>query len=387
MTNTRTQPAGSLTRRGFVGALGATVAGGVLAACGGDDGEAASTGDADLDEALQANDLPTIEWDMATSWPIVLDTLYGGAEYFADRVRALTGGRFSITPAPGGELVPPLEVLQSVQTGAVASGHTASYYYVGLDPITQFGTTIPFGLSARGHLSWMMEGGGLKLLQDVYRERFDIVSFPAGNTGTQMGGWFNKEIKSLEDLGGLRMRIPGLGGSIMEKLGVSVQNIPAGEIYQSLESGAIDATEWVGPYDDLKQEFNKVTKYYYSPGFWEPGSTLEVYFPADAYDDLPEEYQAAIEAAAFQSYSQMVAKFDTVNPVALAEIKESGVTLATFPDDVMEAAREVTNEILDENAAADPAYAEILDSYRSYQALLDPWFGLAERSMLDFLSS
>ncbi len=391
---------GGLSRRSFVGALGIAAAGGLLAACSGDDddsvssgtdapdesGPATTTGDADLDEALQASDLPEIEWDLATSWPIVLDTIYGGAEFFAERVSALTGGRFKITAAPGGELVPPLEILQSVQTGAVQAGHTASYYYVGIDPITQLSTAIPFGMNARGHISWMYEGGGLDLVQAAFRDRFGVVNFPAGNTGCQMGGWFNKEITGVDDLGGLRMRIPGMGGQALEKLGVSVQVIPGGEIYQSLESGAIDAAEWVGPYDDLNQEFNKVTQFYYYPGWWEPGPSLDVYFPADEFDGLPEEYQAVLASAAAHSYTQMLAKYDTLNPPALATIKESDVTVLPFPDDVMEASAGAIQEILDENAAADAGYKEILDSYQTYQAQLGPWFGLAEKAMLDFLA-
>ncbi len=393
----------ALSRRTFVGALGLAAAGGVLAACSGDDdggsvatddtddtdpsGTTATTGDPDLDDALQASDLPDIEWDMATSWPIVLDTIYGGSVFFGERVAALTGGRFKITSAPGGELVPALEILQSVQTGAVASGHTAAYYYTGIDPITQLSTCVPFGMSARGHISWMTEGGGLELLQAAFRERFGVINFPAGNTGCQMGGWFNKEIKSVDDLGGLRMRIPGMGGQALERLGVSVQVIPGGEIYQSLESGAIDGAEWVGPYDDLQQEFNKVTDFYYYPGWWEPGPSLDVMFPADEYDKLPEEYQAVIQSAAAESYTQMLAKYDTLNPPALATIKESGITILPFPDDVLEASNGAVQEILDENAAADAGYKEVLDSYRAYQAGLDPWFGLAEKAMLDFLAS
>ncbi|MEJ7798978.1 MAG: TRAP transporter substrate-binding protein DctP [Ilumatobacter sp.] len=407
------------SRRSFVGALGVVAAGGILAACAGDDdadtvsmdtaatdtagtdtastntatssdesseGATPTTGSADLDEALQASDLPEIEWDMATSWPIVLDTIYGGAVYFGERVAALTGGRFKITAAPGGELVPPLEVLQSVQTGAVASGHSASYYYTGIDPITQFSTGLPFGMSARGHISWMTQGGGLELIQAAHRERFGVVTIPAGNTGCQMGGWFNKEITSVADLGGLRMRIPGMGGQALEKLGVSVQVIPGGEIYQSLESGAIDGAEWVGPYDDLKQEFNKVTDFYYFPGWWEPGPSLDVMFPADEYDSLPEEYRAVLQSAAADSYTQMLAKYDTLNPPALQTIKDSGITILPYPDDVLEAASGAVQEILEENAAADAGYKEILDSYRAYQAQLVPWFGLAEKAMLDFLT-
>lgn len=386
---------GGWSRRAFVAALGAAAAGGVLAACGGSDddadaetpGTAASTGDADLDEALQASDLPEIEWDMATSWPIALDTIYGGAVYFGERVAAMTGGRFKITAAPGGELVPALEILQSVQTGAVASGHTASYYYVGIDPITQLSTCVPFGMNARGHISWMYEGGGLELIQGIFRERFGVIPMPAGNTGCQMGGWFNKEINGVADLGGLRFRIPGMGGQALTNLGVSVQVIPGGEIYQALETGAIDGAEWVGPYDDLNQEFNKVAKFYYYPGWWEPGPSLDVMFPADAYDALPEEYQAVLQSAAAHSYNQMQARYDTLNPPALATIKESGITVLPFPDDVMDAAAAEIQTILETNAAADSGYKAVLDSYNTFRDGLGPWFGLAEKAMQDFLAS
>ena len=379
-----------LSRRAFVGTLGAVAAGGILAACSSDKEEAAevavTTGNTDLDSALQAPDLPEIEWDMATSWPPVLDTIYGGAVFFCERVSAMTGGRLKIKPAPGGELVPALEVLQSVQTGAVNVGHSASYYYNGLDPITQLSTAVPFGMPARGHYSWMHEGGGLALMQNVFRERFGVVNFPAGNTGCQMGGWFNRQIKSVADLGGLRMRIPGMGGQALTALGVSVQVIPGGEIYQSLETGAIDAAEWVGPYDDLKQEFNKVAKYYYYPGWWEPGPSLDVYFPADKFDALPEEYQAVIASASAHAYHNMLAKYDALNPPALAEIKKSNITILRYPDDVLDACAVEVNKILDKNAAADAGYKEVLDSYKAFSSGVGPWFGLAEKAMLDFLS-
>jgi TRAP-type mannitol/chloroaromatic compound transport system substrate-binding protein len=390
-----------LSRRRFMGGLGLAAAGGLLAACSGDDDDAddadvatsddadpdapATTGDPDLDEALQASDLPEIEWDMATSWPLVLDTIYGGAEFFGERVAAMTGGRFQITAAPGGELVPALEILQSIQTGAVESGHTASYYYVGLDPITQLSTCVPFGMTARGHLSWMYQGGGLELIQGIFRERFNVVPLPAGNTGCQMGGWFNKEINSLADIGGLRMRIPGAGGEAMSRLGASVQVIPGGEIYQSLETGAIDAAEWVGPYDDLNQEFNQVTQFYYYPGWWEPGPSLDVMFPADAYDGLPEEYQAVLQSAASHSYAEMLARYDALNPPALQTIVDSGITVLPFPDDVMNAASEAVQEIIDENSS-DEGYAEVMASYNTFRDGLGPWFGLAEKAMLDFLA-
>jgi TRAP-type mannitol/chloroaromatic compound transport system substrate-binding protein len=200
-----------------------------------------------------------------------------------------------------------------------------------------------------------------------------------------MGGWFNKEITGLADLGGLRMRIPGVGGEAMTRLGASVQVIPGGEIYQSLETGAIDAAEWVGPYDDLNQEFNQVTQFYYYPGWWEPGPSLDVMFPADEFDALPEEYQAVIEAAASYANSDMIARYDELNPPALQQIVDSGITILPFPDDVMNAAAEAVQEIIDENSSNE-GYAEVMASYNAFRDGLGPWFGLAEKAMLDFLS-
>lgn len=389
--------AGTPSRRKFMAmALATAGAGSLLAACTDDDSEQfgseegdgeGGTGDSDLDEALQASDLPTIEWDLATSWPLALDTIYGGATFFAEQVALMTGGRFTINAAPGGDLVPALEILQSVQNGAVNAGHTASYYYIGLDEITAFGTAIPFGFTARQQNAWLYEGGGLEMLQEIYRERFGVIQFPAGNTGCQMGGWFNKEINSVADLGGLRMRIPGLGGRVMERLGVSVQVIPGGEIYQSLETGAIDAAEWVGPYDDVVQEFNQVTQFYYYPGWWEPGPSLEVQFPVSEYDALPEEYKAVLANAASFANHQMLAKYDALNPPALQQIIESDVEILPYPDDVMEAAESETLSLLDEIANDDDDYRSVLDNWLAFREGIGPWHGLAEKAMLDFLGA
>jgi len=379
------------SRRKFVAmAIAAAGASTLAASCSsdGDDDEGASTGDSDLDEALQASDLPEIEWDLATSWPISLDTIYGGAEFFAQQVTAMTGGRFTINAAPGGDLVPALEILQSVQSGAVNAGHTASYYYRGLDEICGFGTAIPFGLTARQQNGWLYEGGGLEMLQDIYRERFGVIQFPAGNTGCQMGGWWKTEINSLADLQGLRMRIPGGGGLVMERLGVSVQVIPGGEIYQSLETGAIDAAEWVGPYDDLVQEFNKVTSFYYYPGWWEPGPSLEVQFPVEQYDVLPEEYKMVLQNAAAFANHQMLAKYDLLNPPALQDIIDDGnITIAPFPDDILDAAETASLEIQEENASGDEAYRSVLDNWLSYREGVGTWHGINEKAMLDVLSA
>jgi TRAP-type mannitol/chloroaromatic compound transport system substrate-binding protein len=352
------------------GALGAAA----LAAC--------STGDETLDTALQDEGLPELDWELATSWPISLDTIYGGAETFANRVSAMTGGKFTITAKPGGEVVPPLEILQSAQNGTIKAGHTASYYYVGLADLTAFGTALPFGLTFRQQNAWLYEGGGLELMQQAYAERFNVIQFPAGNTGVQMGGWFRKEINSVADLQGLKMRIPGLGGRVMERLGVLVQVLPGGEIFQALQTGAIDATEWVGPYDDTKLDFQSVTDFYYFPGWWEPGPSLEVQFPLDEWNGLPEEYQEVIKSAAAEANINMMATYDALNPPALASIaSDPGIQILPFPDDVMEAAEEAAFELFDESAAADTDFASIFSQWKLFRAGQRIWHALAENAM------
>ena len=290
---------------------------------------------------MQNTDMPTLEWRMATSWPVALDTIFGGAQTVADRVSAMSEGRFTIRPFAGGELVPALQVLDAVQAGTTEMGHTASYYYVGKSPVFAFGTSLPFGLNAQQQNSWLYYGGGLEKLQEFYTQ-YNMIQFPAGNTGVQMGGWFRREINSLADLQGLKMRIPGLGGQVMAKLGVSVQTLAGGEIYQALETGAIDATEWVGPYDDQKLGLNKVAQLYYAPGWWEPGPSLEVQVNLQKWNELPPLYQEFVKSAAYQANIDMLASYDAKNREALQQLVDGGTQLRTYPQDVMEAAeREV----------------------------------------------
>ena len=246
------------------------------------------------------SNLPTIKWQMATSWPLSLETIFGGAQVLAERVKVLTNGKFIIEPRAAGEIAPGLEVLNVVSQGAVQAGHTAAYYYIGKSTALAFGTSVPFGLNAQQQNAWLYEGGGLTKLREIYASKFNVIQFPAGNTGTQMGGWFRNEVKTLNDLKGLKMRIPGLGGQVMAKLGVTVQTLPGVEIFQALQTGAIDAAEWVGPYDDEKLGLNKVAKFYYYPGWLEPGPTLEVQVNLDEWKKLPPQYQAALETAAYQ---------------------------------------------------------------------------------------
>ncbi|MEM7127992.1 MAG: TRAP transporter substrate-binding protein DctP [Chloroflexota bacterium] len=359
--------------------LGAAVATG--AACGTSAVPSAET-------IAQDSSLPEISWQMATSWPVALDTIFGGAQAVADSVTAMTGGKFTIEARAAGELAPGLEVLNVVQEGAVPIGHTASYYYVGKSPITAFGTAMPFGLTSRQQNAWLYEGGGLSMLQEAYAERFGVIQFPAGNTGVQMGGWFNKEINSIADMEGLKMRIPGLGGQVMDRLGVNVQVLPGGEIFQALQTGAIDAAEWVGPYDDEKLGFHKAASFYYFPGWWEPGPSLEIQINQSEYDALPEEYQAILQAAAYQANMTMMARYDAKNPAALNTLLNDGdITLLPFPDDVMQASEEAAFELFDEFAASDTDFGSILTQWSAFREGIQAWHGLAETGYLTYGAS
>lgn len=374
-----------LATKGAVGfaALGTATVG--LAACDLSAPQETEAIDGATEIIAQDTSLPEIDWQMATSWPPALDTLYGGAQTLADRVTALTGGKFRITARAAGELAPGLEVLNVVEQGAVPIGHTASYYYIGKSPITAFGTALPFGLTARQQNAWLYEGGGLEMLQEVYAARFGVIQFPAGNTGVQMGGWFNKEINSFDDMQGLKMRIPGLGGQIMDKLGVTVQVLPGGEIFQALQTGAIDAAEWVGPYDDEKLGFHKVTKFYYYPGWWEPGPSLEIQINLEEWNKLPEVYQEILKTAAYEANLTMMARYDAKNPVALQTLlNDSDIEMRPFPDDVMKAAEEASFELFDEFAANDTDFGSILEEWKVFRDSIQAWHGLAETSFLTF---
>ncbi len=319
---------------------------------------------------------PRLTWRLASSFPNGLDTIYGAAEVLARRVEQLTEGRLRIRPYSAGELVPAFEVLTAVQNGTVQMGHAASYYFKGHNPALVFDCTVPFGLTARQLNAWYYQGDGLDLTREMFAD-FNVINFPGGNTGTQMGGWFRREIRSLRDLRGLKMRIPGLGGEVMDQLGVTVQVIPGGEIYPALERGAIDATEWVGPYDDEKLGFHEIVQNYYYPGWWEPGPGLSFYVNRQAWEGLPSTYQKAIEVAAAEANDNMLAQYDALNAPALKRLIEAGVRVQPFPDDVMAQARRVTDELL-EQAASDAFYRRIYDSYRRWRDQAYRWFSTAE---------
>ncbi len=326
---------------------------------------------------------PNVRWRVVSSYPRSLDTLFGVVEGISRRVDDLTDGRFRIRPYPAGELVPSTEVLGAVQNGTIEMGHSAGYYYVGLHPALAFDTCVPFGLTARQQTAWLRHGGGLDLMREIYAD-FGIINFPGGNTGAQMGGWFRRPINSLQDLRGLKMRIPGLGGEVMSELGVTVQLMAGGEIYQALERGAIDATEWVGPYDDVKLGFHEIASHYYYPGWWEPGPNVSLMVNRQAWDRLPTPYQVALEAATADVSMHTLAQYDARNQRALQVVLDAGVRLAEFPQEMMAEARQITTDLLEERASRDGVYRNVYDSFRAFREDSFRWFATAEHDYARF---
>ncbi|UCC26234.1 MAG: TRAP transporter substrate-binding protein DctP [Gemmatimonadales bacterium] len=367
-----------MRRRDFVrkAALG-TAGAGVVSACGGDAGTVVATAEA----AVQG---PEVSWRLATSFPPSLDILHGAAERISERISTLTGGRFRIRVYAAGEIVPPLQVMDAVQQGTVQAGLTGGYYYIGKSPALAFDSTLPFGLNARQQSAWLLHGGGLELLESVYAD-FGIVPIPAGNTGTQMGGWFREPVNSVQDLQGLRMRIPGLGGEIMARLGASVQVLGGPDIYPALERGAIDATEWVGPYDDEKLGFYQIAPNYYLPGWWEPGLNAILQVSRAAYDQLPDPYRELLRMACHESMVDMLARYDVENPKALNRlVNEHGVSLRAYSDEILEAAWRESNAFLEEQAAADTTFRTVYESWNAYRMEVFPYFAGNEQHYARF---
>ncbi|MBX3012913.1 MAG: ABC transporter substrate-binding protein [Caldilineaceae bacterium] len=338
------------------------------------------------DQAL-AQDLPELNWDMPTSWPVALDTIFGGVQTFTETVSTLSGGRFKISPRAAGEVAPGTEVLNVVQEGAFPIGHSASYYYIGKSPVTAFGTTVPFGLSAQQQNAWLYDGGGLALMQEVYAKLFNVIQFPAGNTGIQMGGWFRREINTVADLQGLKMRIPGLGGQVMSKLGVTVQTIAGGEIFQALQTGTVDAAEWVGPYDDEKLGLQKAAQFYYYPGWWEPGASLEIQLNLDEWNKLPAFYQEVIKVAAYTANITMLSSYDAKNNDALNRLVEGGTQLRPYSQEILEAAEAASFALYDELAAKDADFAKVYESWKIFRERIFAWSNLNEGSLLRYYSN
>jgi len=324
-----------------------------------------------------AQSMPQVKWRLTASWPKSLDTLFGACTDLSKRVAEITDNNFQIQVFAAGEIVPPLQVVDAVQNGTVEMGNTAGYYYWGKDPSFAFCTAIPFGLNARQENSWQMQGGGRELLDSLFAD-FGCYGIPMGNTCAQMGGWFRKEIKTVDDLKGLKFRIGGFAGSVIKRLGVVPQIIAPGDIYPALEKGTIDAVEWIGPYDDEKLGFYKIAKYYYYPGWWEGGATGHLLINLQKWHDLPKNYQAVVEAAAQDAGARMTAKYDYVNPPAMKRLIANGTQLRAFSPEIMEASFKAANETYAEMAAQNPRFKKILDSIMAYRHDSYSWWQVAE---------
>lgn len=326
-----------------------------------------------------------VQWRMASSFPKSLDAIYGAGEMMAKRVAQLTDGRFQIRVFAAGELIPALQVFDAVQQGTIQCGHSASYYYVGKNRAFAFETCLPFGLTARQQVAWYSVGGGRELIQDFLKP-YGVTSFAGGNTGAQMGGWFRKPINSLSELQGLKIRIPGIGGEILSRMGAIPQTIGGGDIYPALERGTIDAAEWVGPYDDEKMGFYKVAPYYYFPGWWEAGPQLSFYVNQAEFQKLPKSYQAAFEVAANEASTWMLATYDAKNPLALTRLlNQHQIKLMAYPDDLLKKAHQTAFAFYEEQAASNPAFAKLYRSWQPFRRLQGGWFNLAETSLENFM--
>ncbi len=364
-----------MRRREFLRGAALGLAGGAaFAACGRESDEPEGAG-----SAAPVPPRTSVTWRLASSFPRALDTIFGAAEVLADELEALSGGRFRLRVYPAGEIVPALEVLDAVQQGTVQVGQSASYYYTAKHPALAFDTALPFGLNARQQIAWRLEGGGRELLEPLFSD-LNVVCFYGGSTGTQMGGWFNREIRTQADLRGLRLRIPGPGGEVMSRLGARVEELAGGELYPALERGEIDASEWITPYDDVKLGFHKVAKFYYYPGFWEASPALSFYVNKRAWESLAPDFKAIFRNAAQHAGLQMLARYDVRNPSALRRLRESGVQFRAFPDDLLFTAQRIAREVLEESAARDATFRGIYQAWRSFRDESSAWLGLAEQT-------
>jgi TRAP-type mannitol/chloroaromatic compound transport system substrate-binding protein len=331
-----------------------------------------------------AQTAPEVKWRMTSSFPKALDTIYGAAETFAKFVAEATDNKFQIQVFAANEIVPGLEAANAVGDGTVEMCHTASYYYWGKDPTFAFGTAVPFGLNSRQQNAWMYHGGGIELMNEFYATK-NLIGFPCGNTGAQMGGWFRKEIKSVADLQGVKMRIGGFGGKVISKVGVVPQQIAGGEIYQALEKGTIDAAEWVGPYDDEKLGFYKVAPHYYYPGWWEGGALLHTMINTAKWAELPAQYQAIIKVACAAANSDMQAKYDARNPGALKKLAAAGAKFAPYPQDVMEACFNAAKDTYAEISGSNAAFKKVHDAMMAFRSDAYLWAQFSEYQFDTFM--
>ena len=327
-----------------------------------------------------------IRWRLTSSFPKSLDTLFGVSDVFAKKVSDMTGGKFVISTHAAGEIVPAFGTVDAIQNGTVECAGTAPYYYFGKDPTFALGCAIPFGLNSRQMTAWMYEGNGLKLMRELYRP-YNIISFPMGNTGAQMGGWWRKEVKSLADVKGVKFRTGGFSGKVFERLGGVAANIPGGEIYAALEKGTIDAAEWVGPYDDQKLGFQKIAQYYAYPGYWEGGPQLDLHVNIKAYEALSSEYKAIVEAAAAYAHTDMQAKYDARNSASLKQLVAGGTKLFRFPKDLMDAAFKESMALYSELSATNPNWKKVYEDFSTFRRDVNLWFRFTEAGFDDYMQS
>ena len=356
----------SMKRRQFIKAAGLGAAGTAIAA------------------PAIAQSAPEIKWRLTSSFPKSLDTIYGAAETFAKSVAEATDNKFQIQCFAAGEVVPALQALDAVQNNTVEMCHTCMYYYWGKDPTFAFGTAVPFGLNSRQLDAWFYYGGGNQLIDEFLKD-YSVIGLPGGNTGTQMGGWFRKEIKSVKDLDGLKMRTGGIGGAVLAKFGVVSQGIPGPDIYPALEKGTIDAAEWVGPYDDEKLGFAKVAPYYHFPGWWEGGAALHFLINEKKMAELPKTYQSIVKTAAQAANKDCQAKYDAVNPGAIKRLVAAGTKLTPFPQDMMEACYKAANELYAELSAKNPKFKKMHDAYMAFRNDEYLWWQVAEYNFDNFM--
>jgi TRAP-type mannitol/chloroaromatic compound transport system substrate-binding protein len=325
------------------------------------------------------------QWKMVTTWPPKLPVLQDGCERLAKRMEEVSDGRLKIQVFAAGELVPPLESFQAVSDGTVEAGSGAAYYWAGKEPAVQWFSAVPFGMNAQGMAAWFHGGDGLKLWEECYAP-FNLVPRPGGSTGVQMGGWFNKKIDTIDDFKGLKMRIPGLGGKVVAKAGGTVVLTAGGEIFTNLERGVIDATEWVGPLHDLRLGLYQAAKYYYYPGWHEPGTYLEYFFNKKAYESLPKDLQHMLDAVCMENELWVLSQFEARNGAALQElITKHNVQLVRFPDEVLNALRPMAQEVVEEEAAKTPMATKVNISFKAFQKVAGTWGTVSEKAYYDII--
>lgn len=360
-------------RRQFLHTLG-WLSSGTVAACG---VSRRSTSNPPVEETPISE--PWVQWQMAASWPESLDLLFGGAQFLCDRVATITDGQFQITPAPANILAPALEVIDAVMAGTVECGHTGSHYGFNKSPALAFMSGLPFGLNAQQQNAWLYKGEGLKALEDIYRD-LGLVHFPVANTGAQMGGWFSAPVNTLTDLKGLKMRIAGMGGQVMERLGAAIQTLAADAIAPALATGQIDAAEWIGPYDDQKLGLHQVASYYYYPGWWTPSEVIDLVINLQAWDALPGRFQTALKLAAAEANLTVMNRYTVANAQALQELLDQGVQLRAFDPELLKTAQQTAFNLYGEIAAGDSAFAEIYTQWQEFRDRIVRWNRINELS-------